>query len=75
MERRGGDGMSMTTQQNEILFRDWCLRWSRDPELGESARAFEEFLAQQPIEEWWDAMDEEAQEQRRMNDRDGGARL
>ena len=65
----------MVSDDSERAYVWWCNKKGIDPHLGTSARAYEEYLVGCPIEEWWDAMDEEAQEQRRMRDRGGDARL
>jgi hypothetical protein len=56
--------MSMTTVEKEREFYDWCARNQRDPELGQTAREYEESLSGGPIEEWWDEMDADAEERR-----------
>ena len=53
----------------------FCRRNCLDPETGDAARQFEEFLVGCPIEEWWDAMDEQAAQFRLDTAGDGGARL
>lgn len=50
-------------QWMEEAYQSWCIENNRDPDYGDSARAYEESLAQQPLEEWWRAMDDEHQYQ------------
>jgi hypothetical protein len=54
--------MTMTTENNEGLYLLWCGKNGLDPDLGTTAREFEERIAGQPIEEWWDEMDADAAE-------------
>lgn len=61
--------------ESEFTYQVFCRHHCLDPETGDAARRFEEFLVGCPIEEWWAAMDEAAAQQRLDLDRDGGARL
>jgi hypothetical protein len=49
----------------EVRYLAWCISNEVDPELGDSARRYEEEIAGQPIEEWWDEMNEQAEYERR----------
>ena len=40
------------------MYYIFCARHELDPETGDAARQFEEFIAGCPIEEWWNEMDE-----------------
>lgn len=58
----------MITESNERFYLLWCGEHHLDPDLGTTARAFEEAVADQPIEQWWAQMDEDAAERKFWDD-------